>query len=358
MRILLSGAICLLIAGIGAAIIFLTVTSGDGKADASPDEDRIPPVPVKIEVLQPTVVDDALLLTGRLFAWEEAVVSAETAGALEWRGIQRGDLVQKGQELFHVDVRTIRVSLEQAEARYTLANQNLERAQNLQARGVSSQQSLEQAISERTVAASELSAARIQYAKSVVKAPFEGIIDELYREVGEFVDAGTTLVRVIRIDPINAAIPVPESDIRYFEVGSKVNLTVEALPGEHFTGDIFRIATSADTLTRTFGVEVSIPNADSRLKPGMTIRARLVRQQFENAITAPLFSIISMENQRFVAVEENGEAHIRAIEVGRIVGDRVHVTKGLAAGEHLIVAGQRDLREGQRVIQSDETPGI
>jgi len=358
MRIVISGVICLLIAGVGAAIVIFTLAGGDKTAGAASAPAELPTVPVRIEVLQPSVVEDTLYLTGRLFAWEEAVISAEMAGAVDWRGVERGARVQKGQELFHVDVRSIRALLNQAEARHTQAKQALERARNLHERGVGTQQSLDQAIIDESILASELENARIQHEKSVVRAPFDGLVDVLDREVGEFVDAGTALLRLIRTDPINAAIPVPEADIRYFEVGSNVVLSVEALPGEVFEGGIFRIATSADTLTRTFGVEVAIENPDMRLKPGMTVRARLVRREFHDAITAPLFSIISMENQRFAVVEEDGEAHIRHIEVGRIVGDRVHVTRGLSAGERLIVTGHRDLREGQRVTVDAETPGI
>jgi len=359
MRIVISGVVCLLIAGAGAAVIFLTAFFSENPEGVSADQgDVLPAAPVQIEILEPGIVDDVLLLTGRLFAWEEAMVSAETAGAIDWKGVERGDVVSKGQELFHIDVRSIRSTHEQAKARNTLATQNLERARNLVSRGVASQESLEQAQSQYTVAAADLQAAEIQLAKSVVKAPFDGIVDELPREIGEFVDVGTALLRLIQVDPINAAIPVPETDIRFFRVGSKVALSVEALPGEVFEGEIFRVATSADTLTRTFGVEISIANPEGILKPGMTVRARFVRQQFENAITAPLFSIISMENQRFVVVEEAGEAHLRPIQVGRIIGDRVHVTQGLSAGEHLIIAGQRDLREGQPVVVSNETSAL
>jgi len=144
-------------------------------------------------------------------------------------------------------------------------------------------------------------------------------------------------------------VAVPEQDILRFEAGDPVDLTLEALGGDGRAGSIYRIATTADMLTRTFQVEVAVDNADGLLKPGMTVRARLLRGRFEDAIAAPLFAVMAVENQHFVAVEEEGIARLRQVKLGRTQGDRVHVTEGLAAGERLIVTGQRDLRDGDAV---------
>ncbi len=340
---------CALIIGAGVAVVYgaFLLSPADSKAETASPESKA--VNVRVQVVQPSVVEDVIPLTGRIEPWEHVTLSAETGGKVEWRAIEENQPVKQGDVLFRIDTTTLQTRYDQAAARQRLALQEVERLQHLQDKGASSPQSLDRAVTERDVAAADLSAMKIQLDKSVVKAPFDGVIDKLFKKQGEFVDTGMPLVTIIQVHKVKAVIGLPEYDSAHFALKDSVNITLDAFPEKTFDGVIHKISASADAITRTFTTEVMLDNEDGSLKPGMTVRARLVRQRFHDAIVVPIFSIISMENQRFVVVEEEGVARMRPIEVGVLEGSRVQVTKGLAAGEHLIVTGQREVRDGDKV---------
>ncbi len=351
MKIIMSIVFSFAIAGAGVLTVFFALTLKEETADALTEEAIAESLTtkVRIQVLEPATVEDSLKLTGQLIPWKSITISAEANGNIEQQHVERGDIVKAEQELFHIDTINIRANHRQAEARSTLAEQELKRIKGLQKSGISSPQALDQAMSERTFAAADLAATEVRFQRSVVYAPFDGVVDELFREENEFVDFGTELLRIIQLDKLKAIVPIPERDIVFFSEGDKVDLQLEALPDSSFTGTIYRINPSADRATRTFPVEIEVDNSNAKLKPGMTIRATLVRQHFEDAIVVPIYSVLAMENQRFAVVEQEGVAHWRAIEVAGLQGSMVHVSSGLEVGEHLIVKGQRELRDGQLV---------
>jgi len=102
-------------------------------------------------------------------------------------------------------------------------------------------------------------------------------------------------------------------------------------------------------MTRTFLTEIEIDNPDGALRPGMIARADMVRNTFRDAIQVPIFAAVLVDDQRYVFVEEEGVARLRPVEAGVIQGNMAQVTKGLSPGEHLIISGQYDVRDGEPV---------
>jgi len=309
---------------------------------------------VKVQVLEAKILEDRLLLTGSVKPWEDVQLSAEVAGKIEWQGVEEGDTVEAGQELVKIDTDAIRARLNQARAQYDLTVQELVRAENLQKEGIGSPQDLDRALTDREVALANLRTTQIELDKSVLRAPFDGVVDELSKEEAEFVSRGTSLARLVQVHKVKVDVGIPERDVPFFAKGDAVTVTADALPAETFHGTIYRIATTADAHTRTFITEIELDNADGRLKPGMIARARLVRKSYLNAISIPIFAVLSLEGGYRVFIEENGVAQPRDVEVGIFQDNMVHVTRGLDVGDRLIVVGQRDLRAGDPVRVVEE----
>jgi len=354
MKHLFSVILCVCIAAIGAGLIYAVLVLRPEDANATTNDDDRKALNVRVAVLKPTTIDDVLLLTGRIEPWEEVMLSAEVSGRIDWQGVEEGDPVSKGQELVRIDTVWYEAAHRQAIAQNKLAQQELERVKGLRQGGVSSPQEFDRAVAQQRVAAEDVNAATTQLNKAVLYAPMDGIVDTLTKEPDEWADRGEPLLRLVQTAKVKAVIGIPERDVVHFKVEDPVAVTLDALPGRDFEGRIYLMATSADVTTRTFQTEIELDNADGSLKPGMTIRARLVRETYPDAIAVPIFSILSMENQRFVAVEEDGLARVRSIQVGVLQGNQVHVTEGLSAGDRLIVTGQRDLRDGAPVNVTDE----
>jgi len=308
-----------------------------------------PPANVAVQVLEPVTVKDALNLTGTLAPWKGITLSAEVAGKVEVQGVEEGDVVRTGQELFRIDTEVIRARLDQARAQSRLAKQELDRFEKLSKAGISTGQSLDVAEADYDVAEATLRTLQIELEKSVLNAPFDGVVDTVFREADEFVDMGAPLVRLVQIDKLKLLVGIPERDIRFFKEGDAVQISLDAFPSKTFTGTIYRIATSAEEATRTFIAEVQLDNRDGRLRPGMIAHADFARHVFEDALVAPIFAIRSEEGKRYVYVAEDGRAVRREVEVGMFQEGGVHVTEGLSTGDRLIVKGQYAVHEGEPV---------
>lgn len=342
--------LCVAIIAVGyAATTTLSKIRTSSQAQAAvPDQNR-KVTSVNVHVLKPTLVKDQLVLTGHVQPWQDVLVSAEIPGKIEWQGVNEGDRVQKGQELLKIDTRLVRAQLDQAEAQHKLACQELQRAKSLSAKGVSSGQALDKSQADCDVAAANVRLIGIRLEKSVVAAPSDAVIDKLFKERDEFVDVGIPLLRLVQVHKVKVGAGIPERDVSAFAKDDPVTVQLDALPGKEFQGRIYRIAPTAEPATLTFIGEIEVDNPEGLIKPGMIARSALVRRTYPDSITVPIFSVLSVENQRYVMLEKDGAARTRPIEVGVLQGNSVQVVSGLLPGERLIVAGQRDLQDGDPV---------
>ena len=299
---------------------------------------------VTVQVLREKIVQDSFTVTGSLEPWKEVLLSAETSGKIECQEVEAGDRVEAGQELLKIDRASAEIRLKQARARYNLSLLELERMQQLQKGGLGTSQRMDQVQLDRDLAHADMQAREVEFRSSVVIAPFDGVVDDIYKEQEEFVSVGTPLLRLIQVHKVKMLVGIADQDILYFSVGDPVNVRVDAYKDRVFSGKIERIAGRADMSTHTFETEIELDNPERELKPGMIARATLVRTNYPNSITVPIFSIIREKNTSYVFVEEEGTAQMRSVTVGFYQGNFAQIMEGLEVGEHLIVAGHRNLR--------------
>jgi len=126
-------------------------------------------------------------------------------------------------------------------------------------------------------------------------------------------------------------------------------VSVDAFQDSMVSGTVDFVAYKADPGTKTFLVRVLIDNPEHRIRPGMIVRVAFLRRVIADALVAPLFALVDKGGERILFVEKDGIAHARTVSLGIIEGDRIQITKGLNAGDHLIVTGQTEVEEGMRV---------
>jgi RND family efflux transporter MFP subunit len=194
-----------------------------------------------------------------------------------------------------------------------------------------------------------LEEARLFLRKSTIKSPLAGFVDSTFSEEGEFVKAQDPLLRIVQTRPGKAVFHLPEHDVVYLSGGMSAEVTVEALSPRPRVGEVSLIGVTSDPSTSTYRLEVDLPNEDGALRPGMLARLRLLRQEIEGNMTAPVFAVISEGRRSFVFLYAGGVARRREVSTGIVDGERVEVVTGLEEGEFLIVKGQRDLEDGQKV---------
>ena len=154
---------------------------------------------------------------------------------------------------------------------------------------------------------------------------------------------------MLRMDRVKIEVGIPESDVDAVRSIDHFQVTVDALKGRVFEGRRHSLAKSADTLARTYRLEMAVANPESALLPDMFARAQIVKQRIENALSVPLFALVSQNKGQAVFVTDGGRACLTPVQTGIQEGWQVQICQGLQAGAKVIVVGQRDAKDGAPV---------
>jgi len=357
-RHLLYTVIACIVIVVGGGLLAMAASSLriETNGDTQEAPERLPNV--NVMVLEAMTVYDTLRLTGGVEPWHNVTLSAEIGGRVVEQPRTEGTRVRAGDVLVRIDTDLLRARLDEIEAQLELAREDSGRLARLSERGAGTPQDAARAATQVRVLEANLQTARINFDRSVVRTPVDGVIDRLFQEESEFVDAGSPLARIVQVDRLKVITGLPERDVPHFDNGDRILVTLDALPGRQFEGIIHTISTTASPGTRTFKTEIEIPNEDGAARPGMIARVNLVRQEFPNSMLIPMNAVIPLDNQHVVFVEEDGVAQMRGITVGLVQGAEVQAVSGLNPGDRLIITGQRDVRPGARVAVRDVvTPG-
>lgn len=185
-----------------------------------------------------------------------------------------------------------------------------------------------------------------------LRSPFDGIVTQRNNEVGDLYSgmSGVGIYQVMQMDPLKAYVFVSEQYFPYVYKGMPVKVAADVYPGREFAGRVSRIAPALDPATRTFEVEVTVPNASMELRPGMYARTSF-DMGAEEGVTVPDVAVqrLAGTNDRYVYVVSDGKAERRMVTVGRQMDDRIEITSGLVVGESVVTAGASRLHGGVAV---------
>ena len=198
-------------------------------------------------------------------------------------------------------------------------------------------------------------AAQSQLGNTRVVAPFSGVVQERLQSAGELAAPGQPVVRLVAGGgAVKVTAGVPERYAGDIEVGTPVQVTPSAYAAETRGGRVTFVGVAVDPQSRTFPVEIALDNADGALKPEMVVRLGLSRDVLQGAITVPQAAVIRDERGASVMVAVTGRgggvvAERREVQLGPTSGTEVVLAAGIEAGDRIIVSGQADLGEGDRV---------
>ncbi|RMF73073.1 MAG: efflux RND transporter periplasmic adaptor subunit [Acidobacteria bacterium] len=311
----------------------------------------VPPVRVTVLHVEPQRFVESLVVTATLEAWRDVTVSAEFGGTVRSIAFDKGETVRAGQELARVGDDLARAQLAQAEADLMAAEANYAKVSRLFERQAVPKQDLVAATSTRDRARAVVDEMKARLERAVLRAPIDGVVLDRPVEPGEVVPPGTPIARIETVDRLKAVASVPDTEAAWLEIGRSGTLTFDAWPGRSFPARIAFVSPAADRETRTFLVELAVDNTTHRLRPGMVGRASLARRVLDDALVVPFDAVLARaEGSAVFVVDDDCTAVLRPVEIGALEGDRALVAQGLAAGEAVVVEGQHDLVDGQRVL--------
>ncbi len=196
----------------------------------------------------------------------------------------------------------------------------------------------------------------VKFQPAEVTSPVEGIVGMVYLDKGARVSPpdpgpgmGTAILRIVNMNRVKVVVHVIERDFAKIKLNQEAEIAVEAYPDEKFSGKITLISPTISPMTRTASVEVTIPNRNHRLKPGMFAQVEIVMRQTEDALLIPAYAVLERSEGKEVFTVTDGKAQSRTIETGLDQGELVEVKTGLAAGDTLIVEGHHRISSGDPV---------
>jgi membrane fusion protein (multidrug efflux system) len=313
---------------------------------AAPGKGEPKGLPVKAGTVRTGTITEEVNAVGTLLANESVMIRPERDGRIAQIHFAEGQLVKKGAKLVSLDASETEAQLAAARAEATLNRNRLKRAEELKEKNFISAEALDVAREtlNQSVARQEEVKSRLE--KMTILAPFEGVAGLRQVSPGAYVKAGQDIARLEGIGTLKLDFRVPEIYLGRIRADQKVQVRIDAFPGEAFNGAIYAVEPAVDEQTRTVLLRARVPNPEVRLKPGMFARVSLVLGTRENALVVPEQAIVPRGNENYVYRIVEGKAALAKVELGARRTGEVEITTGLAAGDRIVIDGQLKLKSG------------
>jgi RND family efflux transporter MFP subunit len=284
---------------------------------------------------------------------------------------REGDYVKKGQLLAVIDPLDYQLSLQAASAQAGQAKVALDRSQDeytrmkslyesrslaendfekFKAAWLGAKQQVDHSIANEKLAQKRLSDASLY-------APADGYVSRRSVEPGQTANTGIPVFEIVKLDPVEINVGVPETDIHLVRIGQTAAVTIPALPTASFEGEVRIINVSADPHTRTYMARIVVPNPDHILRVGMVAETRINGDRMVDLMTLPAETILRDPQGAtivFVYFPEQGRVYSKRVETGVAYGREIAIKSGLSGDEAIVFAGQERLRDGTIVSLKDE----
>lgn len=267
--------------------------------------------------------------------------------------VAKGEDVAAGQIVARLSTVRAEADLARASGELDRTRRDFDNATQLLERGVATADRVSDARAALTSATSQVTAAEEAVAAAIVTAPFDGRIETLSLDEGEFVSAGAEVGRIVDNRPLTVAIQVPQQALNRIRGGQTAE--VAFITGERETGAVTFVGTAASAETRTFLVEIEVPNADGAIPAGVSAEIRIPTGKALAHFISPSIVSLSPTGQIGVKTVEEGRVAFHPVQVVRAEIDGIWVT-GLGDAVDVITVGQGFVRDGEAVrVRPEET---
>ncbi|MHA7899921.1 MAG: efflux RND transporter periplasmic adaptor subunit [Henriciella sp.] len=310
---------------------------------------------VKEETLQEVIVSPVTLsphqviasLKGSTEPDREVIVRSETMGTVSNASVREGQLVGQGAVLCGLDIESRAARIAEAEAAVASAQLEYDAASQLEEKGWTTSNRAAATKASLDGAQAALAAAKIELEKTRIKAPFRGIFETRMAERGDFLSVGAPCGRVVDLDPIIVAVDATEAQMGAIDPSQPVQVSLST--GISATGTVRYLASTASAQTRTFRVEIDIPNPDYEIAAGLTATVRLGLGEVPAALMTPANLVLHDDGRVGVRyVDDQDVVQFAEVSVVDDAPNGIWVS-GIPEGVNLLAAGQDYLREGVKV---------
>jgi membrane fusion protein (multidrug efflux system) len=310
---------------------------------------QMPPMPVDVDSARPGDVVDAVRATGRIEAIQSVELRPDEQGRVVELLFQEGQTVEQGAPLVRIDDALLRAQADRARADRDLALQQRDRVRRLRAENAASPADLERGEAAARAAEAALAVIELQVERSVVRAPFSGVVGQRFVNIGDYATTSTRLLALQTMDPQHVIIEVPERYAGQVRRGQLVEFTVASQPGRTYRAHVEFIDPAVQPVSRTILVKARAPNPAHVLRSGMFVEARLATATRRAAVLVPEDAIQPQRSGNIAWAIVDGRADRRTVELGVRSQGVVEIVRGIAAGELVVVGGLERMGQGMPV---------
>ena len=336
----------LVVVAVGVYYTWTDGTSQKGKAGG------FPPTVISATTVTETAWQPSLQSVGSLVATNGINVSTEVNGTVSKIVFTSGETIEQGQVLLQLDDAVDQAALEALRAEQQLAEVQFKRASNLLKKRVTSKSEYDEASARFEAARARVKQQEAIVRRKVIKAPFTGLAGIRQVDLGQYIESGNPIVSLLALDPIYADYTLPERYLGRIKTGQQVNIQLDALPSESFSGTVSAINAGVDTHTRTIKIRATLSNPQQLLRPGMFAEVETYTGDPINVLTLPKTAISFNTYGNFVFVINESDKGLTVkrtpVETGESRDGNV-IVKNLQAGIQVVRTGLVKLREGAPV---------
>jgi RND family efflux transporter MFP subunit len=337
--------------GLVFAVVFLVAACGKAPPPAEA------PRPVLTAVLGSTAQSHTETYSGEVRSRYEMSLAFRLPGKIAARLVDTGAQVSAGTVLARLDPADTALAVASANAQLDLAAADLRRYRELVQKHFVSQSALDAKETAFTAARAQADLSRNQSAYTVLRSEHAGVVELVAAEVGQVVAAGQTVMRVARTDTLEVALNIPETAVADIRRLQDAEISLWADEKAAYKGRLRELSPTADPLTRTYAVRVTIINADARVLLGMTANVRFLRDAGEASLSVPLSAIFQQDGKAALwIVGADQTLALRPVSVVSYGETHAVLAAGAQVGERFVVAGVHKLNAGERIRAVEPTP--
>ncbi|HAS6110924.1 TPA: efflux RND transporter periplasmic adaptor subunit [Vibrio vulnificus] len=318
-----------------------------------------PEFPVTVTEVKPVDWVPVIEAIGFIEPNQGVTIANETSGVIKQIRFESGTQVKEGQPLVLLDSDVEKANLKSSEAKLPAAEAKYKRYQGLFKKGSISKEAYDEAEANYYSLKADIESLKASIARREIKAPFSGVIGIRNVYLGQYLQAGTDIVRLEDTSVMRLRFTVPQNDISRINLGQEVDIFVDAYPQNPFKGSITAIEPAVNIQSGLIQVQADIPNSDGKLRSGMFARANIILPKLEDQVTLPQTAITFTlyGDNVYILTEEDGVQRVKqhVVKVGERTGNIAHILDGVKVGDQVVTSGQVRLSNDAkvRVVESD-----
>jgi membrane fusion protein (multidrug efflux system) len=307
--------------------------------------------PVKVLTIAKSAISRTIDYTATILPFEEVNMAPSVPGRIDKIYVEEGDRVNKGQDLFLMD----RTQLYQQKVQLSSLAKDLARLDTLLTTGSIKQQQYDQMKTQYDVTKTNVD---FMEENTLLKAPFYGVVTGKYFENGELYSGSPTtatgraaVVTIMQVNPLKVNVSISEQYYPLIKKGMKAGVTADVYENENFTATVYRISQTVNPGTRSFNVELELPNRKDMLKPGMFVRVSMDLGEVETfVVPAGVVLVQEGTNIRYVFLDKDNKAERVEVSLGKRFDDKLEIlSNNIKEGDQIVSEGQAKLNNGDKI---------